>query len=140
MPIQFHPKQGSILICNFEPGFKTPEMVKRRPVVVISPQISVRANLCTVVALSGEEPRVKMPYHHKLDLILPPPWDQGPNWLKGDMLYSVAFHRLELIRAGRDEDNKRIYTRAQLTPEEFREVRKCVLCSLGLSSLTKHLP
>ena len=139
MPIQFHPKQGTVVICNFDAGFKEPEMVKRRPVIVISPQISMRADLCTVVALSTEEPRHKMPFHRKLDINLPPPWHQGPNWVKGDMVYAVAFHRLELIRLGRDEEKKRIYSRVQLSVDELTEVRKCVLRALGLSPLTKHL-
>jgi uncharacterized protein YifN (PemK superfamily) len=139
MPIQFHPKQGTILICNFDSGFKQPEMVKRRPVVVISPPISARPDVCTVVALSTEPPRIKLPYHCKLDIILPEPWHEGPNWVKGDMLYSAGFHRLELIRLGRNKDKRRIYARVQLSISELREVRICVLRGLGLSSLTKHL-
>jgi mRNA interferase MazF len=138
MSIQFHPKQGTILLCNFD-GLKLPEMVKRRPVVVISPQISTRPNLCTVVAMSTEEPHLKMPYHRKLDITLPPPWDEGPNWVKGDMIYAVAFHRLDLIRIGRSKDKRRIYSRVQLTYDELIEIKKCVLCALGLSALTKHL-
>lgn len=139
MPIQFHPKQGTILICNFNSGFKQPEMVKRRPVVVISPQISARADLCTVVALSTEPPRKILQYHFELDISLPEPWHEGPNWVKGDMIYSVAYHRLELIRCGRNQDKKRIYGRIELSASELRNVRVCVLRALGLASLTKHL-
>ena len=139
MPIQFHPKQGAILVCNFDPGFKQPEMVKRRPVVVISPQISARADLCTVVPISTEPPRKVMPYHYEIDVELPPPWEKGPNWVKGDMVYAVAFRRLELIRFGRAEDNRRTYILIQLQNRDLKEVRKCVLHALGFSSLTKHM-
>jgi mRNA interferase MazF len=139
VPIQFHPKQGTILICNFDPGFKQPEMVKRRPVIVISPQISACADLCTVVPISTEPPRKIMPYHYEIDIVLPPPWNIGPNWVKGDMVYAVAFDRLELIRSGRGEDNRRRYSRVELPCHQFNEVRKCVLHALGFSALTKHL-
>jgi len=107
--IEFHPKVGSILVCDFTAGFKEPEMVKRRPVVVLSPPISRRPKLCTVVALSTEPPHVVLPFHCELQMKLPPPWEQGPNWIKGDMVYSVGFHRLDLIRLGRDEIGQRIY-------------------------------
>ena len=36
MPISKHPPQGSILTANFDQGFKKPEMVKLRLVVVLS--------------------------------------------------------------------------------------------------------
>jgi uncharacterized protein YifN (PemK superfamily) len=139
MPIQYHPKIGTILICDFDSSFKHPEMVKRRPVIVISPQISQRPELCTVVALSTEAPRVKLSYHHELNIVLPPPWDKGPNWVKGDMVYSMGFHRLDLIRIGRDDNNKRVYDTTTLSAADLKEVRRCVLCALGLSALTKHL-
>jgi len=61
MAINEHPVSGTILMCNFAPGFQQPEMVKRRPVIVISPKISRRPNLCTVVALSTTAPS-----HNKL--------------------------------------------------------------------------
>lgn len=139
MPINYHPKQGTILLCDFDAGFKVPEMVKRRPVVVISPPISVRPKLCTVVAISSDPPVPAMPYHYLLEVILPAPWHEGPNWIKGDMVYAVGFHRLDLLRLGRREDNKRAYLEEAVTPEQLRRIRVCVLSALGLGSLTKHL-
>lgn len=139
MPISFHPKVGTILICNFEPGFAPPEMVKRRPVVVLSPPISVRAGLCTVVPISTGVPAPQMPYHCELNIQLPPPWDAGPNWLKGDMIAAVGFQRLDLIRMGRDAAGKRTYREETLEPEDLKKVRSCVLNGLGMAHLTKHL-
>ena len=52
-PITFHPKPGHVLICDFNTGFRPPEMVKKRPVVVISES---RQQLVTVVPLSTTEP------------------------------------------------------------------------------------
>jgi mRNA interferase MazF len=138
--IKFHPKIGTILKCDFDSGFKVPEMVKRRPVVVVSPQIAQRASLCTVVAISTERPNIKLPYHYLLEVDLPPPYEEGPNWIKGDMVYSVSFNRLDLFRSGRDGSGKRVYESPIVTQEQLREIRKCMLCALGLASLTKHLP
>ena len=63
MAIREHPPTGSILMCDFNAGFREPEMVKRRPVVVISPKIRARPGLCTVVALSTTVPAPVMDYH-----------------------------------------------------------------------------
>jgi mRNA interferase MazF len=115
-------------------------MIKRRPSIVISPQIQGRPNLCTVVPISTEIPRFKMPYHVELEnLVLPPPYNEGPNWVKADMIFASSFSRLELIRTGKDESGKRIYITECLCPDDLNLVRKAMLCSLGLSSLTKHM-
>lgn len=142
MPIREHPAPGTILLCDFNQGFRQPEMVKRRPVVVISPKISVRAGLCTVVPLSTSVPQPEMPYHCRirLDPPLPPPFDADWNWVKGDMVCAVGFHRLDLVRMGKDEKGKRQYRWQTLPTEDLRAVRACVLSSLGLVALTKHLP
>jgi uncharacterized protein YifN (PemK superfamily) len=142
MAIKEHPGIGTILICDFDQGFKEPEMVKRRPVIVISPKISVRAGLCTVVALSTTEPSPEMPYHCQitLDPPLPHPWGDMARWVKGDMVAAVGFHRLDLPRFGKDGSGKRIYRFAAVSDEDLRQVRQCVLSALGLAQLTKHLP
>jgi mRNA interferase MazF len=80
-----------------------------------------------------------MPYHYEVDVRLPAPWEKGPNWVKGDTVYAIAFHRLELIRSGRGEDNRRIYSFIQLPDQQLKQVKKCVLHALGFSVLTKHL-
>ncbi|HUZ67881.1 MAG TPA: type II toxin-antitoxin system PemK/MazF family toxin [Beijerinckiaceae bacterium] len=141
MAISEHPPIGTIIICDFSAGFKQPEMVKRRPVVVISPKIASRAGLCTIVALSTTTPVPKIPYHCQLqiDPPLPDPWGSHSMWVKGDMVYAVAFHRLDLIRLGKDDRGKRIYRFHCLNHDQLREVRECLLRSIGLSVLTKHL-
>jgi uncharacterized protein YifN (PemK superfamily) len=140
MAIAEHPGMGIILHCDFSAGFKIPEMVKRRPAVIVSPKIGARAGLCTVVPISTEPPEKVMPYHLELtELQLPPPYDQGPNWIKGDMVVSVGFHRLDLIRTGKDRTGKRSYYFKKLSDQDFKKVRACVLHGLGLSILTKYL-
>jgi uncharacterized protein YifN (PemK superfamily) len=141
MPIREHPAIGTVLFCDFDQGFQEPEMVKRRPVVVISPKISVRAGLCTVVALSTSEPSPKMPYHCQitLDPPLPEPWGDTVRWVKGDMVCAVGFHRLDFPRFGKDLKGKRIYRNIHISDDDLRRVRHCVLNALGLAGLTKHL-
>jgi len=142
MAIKAHPSIGSILTCDFDQGFKAPEMVKNRPVVVVSPQISWRPGLCTVVGLSLTPPNPTRPYHCTLSLDppLPPPWSAQDVWVKGDMITAVGFHRLNLIRVAADDGNKvRRYRMDVLSAEQLGAVRKCVLHGLGLFQLTKYL-
>ena len=54
MALKYPPKVGTLWICDFNTGFKPPEMIKRRPVVVISPRRSTE--LCTIVPLSTTVP------------------------------------------------------------------------------------
>lgn len=140
MAIKEHPLLGTILMCDFT-GFKEPEMVKRRPVAVISPKIGSRPGLCTVVSLSGTDPFPIMPYHCQIDIEpeMPPPWNSKGVWVKGDMIYAVAFHRLDLIREGKDFRGKRLYRYQPLSDGQIKKIRECVLRGLGLTSLTKHL-
>ncbi|MDY6930077.1 MAG: type II toxin-antitoxin system PemK/MazF family toxin [Pseudomonadota bacterium] len=65
MPLQIHPEQGTIVICDFK-GFVPPEMVKRRPAVVISPRLRRRQRLCTIIPLSTTPPNPIEAYHRKL--------------------------------------------------------------------------
>lgn len=141
MPINDHPAPGTILVCNFNGTFKEPEMVKPRCVIVLSPRIKARAKLCTVVCLSSTAPDHEQQYHCQLDIRpeLPHPWESNGIWVKGDMLYSIGFHRLDLIRMGKDRQGNRIYRMETISAEQMKVVKACVLRGLGLSTLTKHL-
>lgn len=133
MPIREHPPIGSILLCDFDRGFVAPEMVKRRPVIVISPKIRGRVGLCTVVALSTTEPDPKMPYHTQIDLhpFLPEPMKSMGLWVKGDMVNTVGFHRLNFIKTG-NINGKRQYYYSMLKAEQIKLVQECVLKAIGL--------
>ena len=141
MPIREHPTLGAVLLCNFDAGFKEPEMVKRRPVVIISPKIQARPFLCTIVALSTEAPDPVMQYHCQIDLRprLPRPWQSDGVWVKGDMVNAVGFHRLDFLRLGKDGQGKRIYLYDPLSAENIKKIRACVLRGMGLAALTKNL-
>lgn len=141
MAIKEHPPIGAILICDFQTDFRLPEMVKVRPVIVISPKIFGRPGLCTVVALSTTPPDPKMPFHAEISIVpkLPPPWDAEKVWVKGDMVYAIGFHRLDFIRLGKDVQGKRMYRFATISSDQLKLVRTLVLRSIGLSNLTRNL-
>lgn len=116
-------------------------MVKPRCVIVLSPRIKDRAKLCTVVCLSSTAPDPVQQYHCQLDIRppLPSPWISNGIWVKGDMIYSVGFHRLDLIWLGKDRSGTRIYRMDTITAEQMKRVKGCVLRGLGMSTLAKHL-
>jgi len=141
MAIREHPLQGSIVTVDYSRGgFVEPEMVKLRLAVVLSPKIAARPHLCTVVPLSTLPPEPTMPYHKPVTI----PFDLGKwgsreRWVKGDMVNAVGFHRIDLLRIGKDRSGKRIYQMQALPDELFKVVRLCALHGLGFSALTKHL-
>ena len=141
MAIAFHPEQGSILTCDFSTGFMPPEMVKRRPVLVMSPIIKSRPGLCTVVCLSTQKPDPIMPYHMPITLPEPLPrnWENEDNWVKGDMVYAVSFTRLSFAVLVKDRIGKRLYYRNTIPDAEIQAVQRCILHSFGLGALTKHV-
>lgn len=65
MALRFYPHPGMLLICDFDTGFIPQEMVKKRPVVILSPQWQ-NAQVCRVVPLSTREPHHLLDYHHKM--------------------------------------------------------------------------
>lgn len=144
MPITIHPKVGQILVCDFSEGFKVPEMVKKkRPVIIISSELKGRSQLVTVVPLSTVTPDPAMPYHYllpKKSLPMLGNFQKEESWVKGDMIYTVAFHRLDLIRLGtKNALGKRNYYENKLGREQMKKIYSCVLHGLNLSSLTQHL-
>lgn len=145
MPITIHPKVDQILLCDFSSGFTVPEMVKPgRPVIVLSPSMAGRPKLVTVVALSTEPPEHVMPYHLSLPKGALPQlgrFQEKTTWVKGDMIYSVGFHRLDLIRLGKKDPQtgKRIYFTQRLSRERMKAVYGCVMHGLNLRHLAQHI-
>ncbi|MEW8178587.1 MAG: type II toxin-antitoxin system PemK/MazF family toxin [Candidatus Thiodiazotropha endolucinida] len=112
MGLQVYPGPWRIMMCDFNTGFKIPEMVKRRPVITISKRRDDEAPLCTVIPISTVRPEVIRDYHYLL------PTDEMPrylrsgkhqNWVKVDMVTTVAFFRLTLLWYGRDAYGNRVY-------------------------------
>jgi uncharacterized protein YifN (PemK superfamily) len=132
--LKFHPEPGTIIVCDFK-GLKQPEMIKRRPVIVVSPRLRSRGNLCTVVPLSTSHPNLIQPYHYNLKTVppLPAPYSSPMHWVKCDMLYTVGFHRLSLLFDGKDSDGKRIYDVREIDADDLSNIRDCIRAGLGLT-------
>ena len=139
MAIRFPVGPGTILLCDYSlGGFREPEMVKRRPALVVSPRLPYRDGLCTVVPLSGTPPARDVAYVVKLALLepLPEPFEQRYWWAKCDMIATVGFSRLDLFRTGRDQSGKRKYLHPVLPKSDMERVICGILAALGVDRLT----
>lgn len=145
MAITYHPRVGQILLCDFSQGFKEPEMVKSgRPVIVLSTAPSRASKLVTIVPLSTVKPDKIMPYHYQLPRNCMPQlgmFQRSDSWVKGDLLYTVGFHRLELIRLNKKNPTtgKRMYFKYALSRDRMKEIYSCVLHGMSLGHLTEHI-
>lgn len=138
MPIQYAVPPGTILLCDYDTGFRAPEMVKRRPVVVVSPRLPHREQLCTVVPLSTTAPGREVLYVCRIDLVapLPDPFSATTVWAKADMLATVGFARLDMFRTARGATGKREYLRPMLPAGALQRVRNSILHAIGMGHLT----
>lgn len=136
MSIKIRPDIGQIVICDFT-GFVPPEMTKRRPVINLTPKARF-GSLCTVVPLSTTAPNPVQSWHMRLRISLPRPYDNPECWVKGDMLYTVAFSRLDLFKLGK-VDGKRQYACPTVPAEEMSKVWRCVLYGLGRGDIIRSL-
>jgi len=116
-------------------------MIKRRPVVVISPRFRQRDGLVTIVPLSTTRPRSVCDYHCELDFdpVMPAPYSEPRMWVKADMICAVSFDRLSLPYLRKDADGKRSYDVRRIADADLLRVRSCVLNGMGLGVLTEAL-
>lgn len=130
MPLNFHPSPGTIAICDYSTGFIAPEMVKARPVVVLSPRRR-SSQLVTVVPLSSTEPMPVEPWH----VLLPPtayPPARGPMWVKADMIATVALTRLDRVKV-KLPSGARSYQTFQVDAACLAAIRVAAKAALGLT-------
>lgn len=75
-----------------------------------------------------------LPHHMEitLDPPLPAPYDKPTMWLKGDIVLTVAFHRLRLL-FDKWDGGQRVYDVRVLDADTFERVKECVRAGLGLS-------
>lgn len=134
MAIKFDVLPRTVLLCDYgKGGFRPPEMVKRRPVIAVSPRLRHRDGLVTVVPLSTTPP--DRPGEHHCVVALPPlpqKFDARECWVKADMIATVGFERLDLIRTDRDIFGKRKYLQPKISEEDFERVKACVRVALGI--------
>lgn len=141
MALQHHPKVGEILLCVFPSEFAPPEMIKTRPVVVISPKIAGRSNLVSIVPLSTTAPNPVQRHHFRVPIERMPRRLQAEAtevWAKCDMLYTFGLGRLDRFKAGRDRvTGKRLYESGQLELEQIIGLRICIAAALGITQLER---
>jgi mRNA interferase MazF len=125
MALRFHPRAGTVLICDFR-GAVAPEIRKRRPVVVISPRHVTRSWLVTVVPLSSVPPNPVREYHHRLGRV-PYLGACQESWVKCDLVVSVSFDRLSRIRASAGH-----YIVVRVPDEDLRRIRIAAARSFGI--------
>lgn len=117
MPINFHPRAGTVLHCDFD-GYVQPEIIKVRPVVVVCTM--KRPGLVMVVPLSTTQPEKVENHHHRLSRN-PIPGDARASWAKCDMVTTVRFARLD-----RHKTKKRHYIDLTIGIDDLTAIRRCV--------------
>ncbi len=131
MALPYFPRRGEVLICDFDTGFQPPEMVKKRPVVVMSPKDSHHRQLCTVIPFSTTEPTPVRRWHHSLAHVKVPGMQaQAPMWAKCDMLVTVGFDRLN--KPYYKNRHGRQYTELVLDDVDMRALEQCLRAYLTL--------
>jgi len=132
MPLPYQPKPRAVLLCDFR-GYIEPEIVKRRPVIVLKAH-KTNAKLVAVVPRSTTKPLHVREHHHQLARNPLPDDSAKEVWVKCDMVAVVSTDRLDMIRSGRRRpDGRREYLRLQIGPDQFDAIRRGVMAGLGLS-------
>lgn len=135
MPINFYPRTGQVFMCDFS-GFHEPEMVKTRPVVVISPRLPHRSELVAVVPISLTAPQHNLPFVYKLSKNYHPlEKDDLDCWAKCDMVMNLGRGRLDGFKVGR-----RQWMIPNMLPYDLEQIRAAVLHGLGMGHLIPAPP
>jgi mRNA interferase MazF len=101
MSLLFYPRAGQVFVCDFS-GFKEPEMVKPRPIIVVSPRLPYRSEIAAIVPISLTQPRHELPFCYRLSKNYhPDERDDLPCWAKADMLMNIGLYRLSAFKVGR---------------------------------------
>ena len=114
--LMFQPKKGDVVWCNFS-GFVIPEMVKRRPVIIIKKH-KHNSKLVYILPISNLTPEIIKDHHYKLnnDFCIKYFNDQD-HWVKVDMVYTVSIERLDRVKTF---DGERIIP--NIGDEIFKEI------------------
>ena len=126
MPLLYSVKPKTILLCDYGAGgFRPPEMVKRRPAVVITGDLAGRGKLHTVVPLSGTPSDVRNRYHCRIELGEPLP----DPFFRSDLVGEGRHDRHRRVRSAgslqnaRDQYGKRRYlSNLRVTDEQFAAI------------------
>lgn len=126
MTINFQPRAGMVLICNYETGFTPPEMTKTRRVVIVSEDDHNKYGLCTVVPFSTTPPNVEQPFHVKFAAKSYPFLHQeSPTWAKCNMVSTISQQRLDRIGMNGQ------YISPRISEEDSLKIYKAILTVFG---------
>jgi uncharacterized protein YifN (PemK superfamily) len=126
--ITFLPEAGTVLMCDFTTGFRPPEIVKIRPVVVLSER-SRNRETCIVVPTSKSQARDKDARTVKLERSRYG-FLHEDSWAKCQCPYTISITRLYRMRG---PDGRSIDSRAtKISDEDLMSVRQGAAASLGL--------
>jgi mRNA interferase MazF len=130
MSIDFFPRAGQILVCDFS-GFREPEMCKIRPIIVVSRRLPFRSEIVTVIPISTTAPHREMPFVVRLSKNYhPEEADDLPCWAKCDMVMNIGRFRLNGFKVGR-----RRWVTPQATGTDLEAVRHGMMHGLGMGAL-----
>lgn len=137
MALQYYPGAWRIMMCDFNTGFKPPEMVKRRPVITISKARNDGAKLCTVIPISSVKPDIVRDFHYLLPSDELPKALQGKyneSWVKIDMITTISFSRLTMLWSGRDADCNRVYQTSPIGADHKTAISQKLLNRLAITN------
>lgn len=126
MTIDFHPKPGQVLICDFA-GYIEPEMCKKRRVIVVSSYQVNKHGLCTIVPVSTLAPEPAESHHHRIARGTYPFFTADSDcWVKCDMIYRVTFARLDRLRVGKE------FLTPYISPGDLMAIRRGIRAALDM--------
>lgn len=95
--LKFQPNTGSVVYCDFK-GFIKPEIIKRRPVIVVA-RNRKNNRLVTVVPISATEPIPPEKYHIEMDVGFCSLHLNGVrSWAKCDLINTISIARLNMVK------------------------------------------
>ncbi|WP_229006833.1 type II toxin-antitoxin system PemK/MazF family toxin [Xanthomonas vesicatoria] len=110
-------------------------MIKTRPVIVLSKQITGRPRLVNIVPISMTPPDPVGPHHVLVSAIYMPKRLRdraGDRWAKCDMIYTMSLDRLELVQGHRNAQGRRTYDKGTVPPALLKKIRVAIASCLGI--------
>lgn len=124
--LQYCPKRGEIVYCDFS-GYIAPEIIKKRPVVIINPRLPYRSGLVNVIPLSTTPPLYQTDYVVKLNNYYGVDTDKPQQYAKCDLMATVSLKRLDRFKVG-----YRKYTTFKMSEDDFTNILYGIKKALGL--------
>ena len=115
MAMQYAPKLGEIVMCDFLPAGEQlgDEMCKTRPVIIMNKDLAKRQRVVNVIPISMTPPNPILDWHVLVPkTTLPQPlWAaQGDRWAKCDMVCTVSLERLNMVQGSAKDARNRTLT------------------------------